>query len=290
MFAFNDGSIPSHRIDSFVNRFFPEQCTAVVDVLGNMEDLGLYSSTVGLPWQTGFKYYFTIGAHPYSALAYNDHIHNAILRILGHERCVALGECGLDYFRTDSATWPTQRLVFIRQLTAAVFARKPILIYTRDAERDTFSILHDHVPGDHKLHIQSFTGSREFGMKVLERWPNSTMGITGAITYSGAQHVAEMIGEGEIPLERMMLGSKSPFIIPKSIYPHLAKTTRPKLKQEKLVAGHSGMLPIVAQEVATIVNKALKKENGTKDDYLHKMDSILQCSNEVAGRFFGIKM
>ncbi|KAG0125042.1 hypothetical protein HOY82DRAFT_617221 [Tuber indicum] len=288
--AFNDGSIPSHRIDHFVESFFPEQCTAVVDILGNVENLRLYSSAVGLPWWKEFNYYFAIGAHPYNAPAYNDRIHNTILRALSHERCVALGECGLDYFRTDPVTWPTQRQVFIRQLTAAVFARKPILVCTRDAERDTFSILHDHVPGDQKLHIQSFTGSREFGMKVLERWPNSTMGITGAITYGGTQHIAEMIEEGEIPLERMMLGSKSPFIVPKSIYPHIVKTTRPKLKLEKFVAGHSGMLPIIAQEVATIVNKALKKKNRMKDDPLHKMDSILQCSNEVAGRFFGIKM
>jgi len=173
----------------------------------------------------------------------------------------------------------------------AVFARKPILVYTRDAERDTFSILHDHVPADHKLHIQSFTGSHEFGMKVLGHWPNSTLGITGAVTYSGAQHVLEMIERGEIPLDRMMLGSKSPFIIPKGIYPHLRKTTRPNLKDEKLVAGHSGMLPVVAETVAGVVNKTLKwRGHGVDSEWLHKVDSVFKSSNEVAEKFFGIKV
>ncbi|PWW74046.1 Metallo-dependent hydrolase [Tuber magnatum] len=234
---------------------------------------------------------FTIGAHPYNAAAYDNAVHNSFLKTLHHKQCVALGECGLDYFRTDSSTWPTQREVFIRQLGVAVFLRKPILVYTRDAERDTFSILHDHVPIDHKLHIQSFTGSREFGLKVLRHWPNSTLGITGTITYSGSYHVAEMIEEGEIPLNRMMLGSKSPFIVPKPIYPYIAKTTRPKLKTEKFALGHSGMLPIVAEVVAGLANKALKKDGKwVKDDFLHKMDSILKNSNEVAEKFFGIKV
>ncbi|RPB03264.1 Metallo-dependent hydrolase [Choiromyces venosus 120613-1] len=290
--AFNDGTMPASRIDSFVEHFFPEQCTAVVDVLGNMEDLALYSAAAGLAWREGFKYYFAIGAHPYHALVYDDSTHHAVTKILEHQQCVALGECGLDYFRTDSITWPKQRQVFIRQLEAAVFARKPILVYTRDAERDTFSILHDYVPTDHKLHIQSFTGSREFALKILKHWPNSTLGITGAITYSGSQHVAEMIEREEIPLDRIMLGSKSPFIVPKNIYPHLLKTTRPKLKREKFVAGHSGMLPIVAEAVAGLLNNALKKggDRANNDDYLHKMDSILKSSNEVAKSFFGIKM
>lgn len=235
---------------------------------------------------------FAIGAHPYNAIAYDNRIHELLIRILNNKQCVALGECGLDYFRTDSISWPTQRQVFIRQLAIAVFHRKPILIYTRDAERDTFSILHDNVPADHKLHIQSFTGSQEFGMKVLKQWPNSTLGITGAITYSGAQHVLEMIEKEEIPLNRMMLGSKSPFIIPKGIYPHLAKTTRPKLKEkEKLVIGHSGMLPAVAEAIAGVINKTLKKRgDGTKDEWLHKVDSVLKSSNEVAEKFFGIKV
>ncbi|CUS08413.1 unnamed protein product [Tuber aestivum] len=289
--AFNDGSVPGTRIDSFVENFFPEQCTTVVDVLGNMENPELYASAVRLQWREGFNYYFAIGAHPYNATDYNNITHGSILRTLEHEQCVALGECGLDYFRTDSGTWPTQRQVFIRQLRAAVPIRKPILIYTRDAERDTFSILHDHVPADHKLHIQSFTGSREFGLKVLDHWPNSTLGITGAITYSGSQHIAEMIENDELPLNRIMLGSKSPFIVPKHIYPYIAKTTRPKLKKEKLAIGHSGMLPIVAEVVAGLANKALRKKGRRMvDGYMHKMDSILKNSNEVAEKFFGIKV
>ena len=44
------------RIDRFVASFFPEQCTAVVDVLGNMEAFSLYSSAVELPWPEGFNY------------------------------------------------------------------------------------------------------------------------------------------------------------------------------------------------------------------------------------------
>jgi len=125
-------------------------------------------------------------------------------------------------------------------------------------------------------------------MKVLKHWPNSTLGITGAITFSGAQHVLEMIEKEEIPLDRMMLGSRSPFIIPKSIYPHLKKTTRPNLKEEKLVAGHSGMLPAVAEAVAGVVNKKLKRK--VDGAWLHKVDSVLKSSNEVAEKFFGIKV
>lgn len=127
---------------------------------------------------------------------------------------------------------------------------------------------------------------------MLNHWPNSTLGITGAITYSGSQHIADMIEEGELPLNRIMLGSKSPFIVPKHIYPYIAKTMRPKLKKEKLAVGHSGMLPIVAEVVAGLANKALKKREGRRvaGDHLHKMDSILKNSNEVAEKFFGIKV
>lgn len=221
-------------------------------------------------------------------MIYNDRVHDKIISIMSDPRCVAWGECGLDYFRTSPDEWPAQRKLFIRQLKSAVTLDKPVLILSKDSEKDILSILHDYVPRNHKIHIQCFTASQNFGLEILSHWSRSSLGVTGAITYTATRHVQDMIAEGQIPLERILLGTKSPYMIPKNIYAWVVKAM-PRNKKDKFAFNHSGMLPFIADAVAACINKGLlKKKPGLHNDELVKMNYVLNTTRISAEKFFGI--
>src|SRR5690242_4022770 len=81
-----------------------------------------------------------VGFHPHEA---GNAVDLEELRpLLGHSRVVALGECGLDYYR-DYAPRDAQRRLFESQIQLAEDAQLPLVIHTREAEEDTFAMLKD---------------------------------------------------------------------------------------------------------------------------------------------------
>jgi TatD DNase family protein len=153
-----------------------------------------------------------VGWHPHEAeVARVD-----VLRpLLDHPRAVALGECGLDFFR-DYAPHDVQRRVFAEQIELANETGKPLVIHTRDADEETFPMLED-ARVDVVLHCFS---SPERVEEASER--GYYCSFAGNVTYPAAESLRE--AARRVPAERILAETDSPYLAP---VPLRGKRNRP---------------------------------------------------------------
>ena len=94
--------------------------------------------------------YFAAGVHPYHA---NEFDINYLRDFLDDKKCVAVGECGLDYFKIKEhfnsdeevlANKNLQKKIFLDQINLAIQFKKPLIIHARDANEDIYNILKEH--------------------------------------------------------------------------------------------------------------------------------------------------
>ncbi|MEP7098800.1 MAG: TatD family hydrolase [Dokdonella sp.] len=165
--------------------------------------------------------YATAGVHPHHAAEYADEA-DAELRILhASPEVVAVGECGLDYFR-DLSPRPAQRRAFERQLQIAVdsgktaASRKPLFLHQRDAHADFLAMMKNF---DGKLGaavVHCFTGTREELFECLDNdWH---IGITGWLCDERrGLHLRELVKH--IPANRLMIETDAPYLLPRTVKP-----------------------------------------------------------------------
>ncbi|OHE16233.1 MAG: hydrolase TatD, partial [Sulfurimonas sp. RIFOXYD12_FULL_36_11] len=88
--------------------------------------------------------YFAVGVHPYDMDSFEE---SYLEKFINHKKCVAVGECGLDYFRLEGSDEEKekeksrQKEVFITQIELAKKYKKPLIVHIRDASRDSKEIL-----------------------------------------------------------------------------------------------------------------------------------------------------
>ncbi|MEO7200194.1 MAG: TatD family hydrolase [Dokdonella sp.] len=159
--------------------------------------------------------YATAGVHPHHATEYTDEADAEMRALLAHPEVVAVGECGLDYFR-DLSPRPAQRRAFERQLQIAVDTGKPLFLHQRDAHADFVAVMKNF---DGKLGaavVHCFTGTREELFDYLDAgW---YIGITGWLCDErrGA-HLRELVRH--IPADRLMIETDSPYLLPRTLRP-----------------------------------------------------------------------
>ena len=124
----------------------------------------------------------TFGLHPHNAAWYSDDLLEVMKTANSHPKSLAWGEIGLDYTaKTTDETKHVQQRAFVAQLKAAVAMGKPIVIHGRCAHEDTFSLLKQYVPAEHKIHYHCFSASLTFAERLIDFFPNLFIGITGNI-------------------------------------------------------------------------------------------------------------
>jgi len=163
----------------------------------------------------------TAGVHPHRATSYDDEI-DALLRSLASRHgVVAVGETGLDYFR-DFSPRDSQRQVFERQLQIAVDTGLPLFLHQRDAHQDFMAILKPIRDQISNAVVHCFTGTGEELRDYLDL--DCHIGITGWLCDERrGQHLKELVRE--IPADRIMVESDSPYLKPRSLRPRV-KTHR----------------------------------------------------------------
>ena len=124
-----------------------------------------------------------------------------------HDRAVAVGETGLDYFR-DRAPRDRQRRLFEAQLELAAELGKPVVIHTRDADTDTADVLAGF-DGTVVMHCFSSPGLLE---TVLER--GYYVSFAGNVTYPKASDLRAAVAQ--IPNERILVETDSPYLAPQA--------------------------------------------------------------------------
>lgn len=179
--------------------------------------------------------YATAGVHPHHASEYTAECDAEMRTLLAHAEVVAVGECGLDYFR-DFSPRPMQRKAFEMQLQIAADIGKPLFLHQRDAHADFMAMMKafDGQLGPAVVHC--FTGSRTELFDYLDQdWH---IGITGWLCDErrGA-HLRELVKS--IPADRLMIETDAPYLLPRTLKPS------PKDRRNE-----PSFLPHIAEELA----------------------------------------
>jgi len=201
--------------------------------------------------------YATAGVHPHYASEYTAEVEQTLSDLLQNESVVAVGECGLDYFRNFSPV-DAQRKAFRAQLELAVASKMPVFMHQRNAHDDFLEILAPAMKNITHAVAHCFTGTSKMMQAYLEL--GLYIGITGWICDErrGA-HLQEIVGD--IPLDRLMLETDAPYLLPRSLKP------RPKSRRNE---------PAYLQEVLRVVAEC----SG------HSESSIAAATSENANNFF----
>ncbi|MAF28890.1 MAG: LuxR family transcriptional regulator [Croceicoccus sp.] len=162
----------------------------------------------------------SVGIHPHEADKHADLSADQLLAATDHERVIAIGETGLDYYY-DHSDRDAQRRLFRMHIDVARKTGLPVIIHTRDAEEDTLGILKDEMgKGAFPALIHCFTASREFGEQVLEL--GLTISISGIVTFKNAADLQETVKS--VPADRLLVETDAPFLAP---VPHRGSTCEP---------------------------------------------------------------
>jgi TatD DNase family protein len=162
------------------------------------------------------RLFATAGVHPHHAGELDAALLAELADLLGEPQVVAVGECGLDYFR-DFSPRPVQRAAFAQQLALAAAAGKPVFLHERDAHADFLAILREHWPQLGAGGVaHCFTGEGAQLERYLEL--GLAIGITGWLCDErrGAHLVPLM---GMIPAGRLLLETDGPYLLPRDLSP-----------------------------------------------------------------------
>lgn len=189
-------------------------------------------ATLALMGQDGVHAAF--GIHPHDAKAYTPGLEADLKQAMTGTKTVAWGEIGLDYHYNMSPP-EVQREVFVRQIRVGVECGKPLIVHTREAERDTLEILSAEAPKDWPIHVHCFTSSLEMAEKLLAAFPRLCLGFTGIVTFKNAAELQAVAKD--TPLDRILLETDGPYLAP---VPHRGKPA------------HPGHIPLIARKIAEI--------------------------------------
>ena len=152
--------------------------------------------------------YAAVGIHPEDCAGCTDAGFDAIRALCGHEKVVAIGEIGLDYYWAENPPREFQQQVFRRQLDMAAELDLPVIVHDREAHGDTLAIVSEFPEVRGVFHC--FSGSPEMAQELLKRgW---YLGFDGPVTYKNARRAPEVAAV--TPLDRMLIETDSPYMTP----------------------------------------------------------------------------
>jgi TatD DNase family protein len=166
--------------------------------------------------------YFAIGVHPYDldsfeGLDFEKYVH--------HPKCVAIGECGLDYFRLEGSDEEKaeekrkQKEVFTAHIELAKKYKKPLIVHIRDASRDSKEILLDVNAGEVGGVLHCYNADEELLSLAKEGF---YFGIGGVVTFKNAKKLANVLPK--IPMEKLLIETDGPYLTP---MPHRGERNEP---------------------------------------------------------------
>ena len=201
----------------------------------------------------------TAGVHPHHASDYTDESDALIRKLVQKDVVVAIGECGLDYFRNFSPR-EAQLDAFRRQLEIAKEAGLPVFLHQRDAHDDFVEVLESTLPDISRAVAHCFTGEGESLHEYIAM--GLYIGITGWICDERrGQHLHDIVSI--IPDDRLLIETDAPYLLPRTIRP------KPKTRRNE-----PAFLPEVLKTVAEARGQSA--------------DHIARITTENATRFFDL--
>lgn len=164
--------------------------------------------------------YFSAGFHPHDAKDMDEGNFLALKEMAKDEKCVAIGECGLDYYYEHSPKDVQQR-VFKKQLELAYELKKPVVIHLRDAYEDCFAILKE-ANLQEKIVIHCFSGTKEHAQQFLDL--GCYISLSGIVTFKKPLDLLEVAKM--TPKNRLLIETDAPYLTP---HPHRGMRNEPHL-------------------------------------------------------------
>lgn len=162
--------------------------------------------------------YASIGVHPTHHEGYEPTIDDLLQRAK-HEKIIAIGETGLDYFHCKGdVTWQQNR--FRTHIEAAKQCQKPLIIHTRDAREDTIKIMQQENAAEAGGVMHCFTENWEMAEAAMAM--NFYISFSGIVTFKSATELQEVAKK--MPLDRILVETDSPYLAP---MPHRGKQNQP---------------------------------------------------------------
>jgi len=166
--------------------------------------------------------YFAIGVHPYDIDSFDEKDFSLHVE---HKKCVAIGECGLDYFRLEGSDEEKeeekrkQKEVFIAQIELAKKYKKPLIVHIRDASRDSKQILLDYNAKEVGGVLHCYNADDELLSLANEGF---YFGIGGVLTFKNAKKLVNVLPK--IPEDKLIIETDGPYLTPT---PHRGQRNEP---------------------------------------------------------------
>ncbi len=230
---------------------------ARIVVTGSSDDSNVKAAA--LAEASGGMLFSTAGVHPHHASDYTD-ASDALIRSLARKDVVvAVGECGLDYFRNFSPR-DAQLDAFRRQLDIAKEYGLPVFLHQRDAHDDFIEVLEPALPDLSRAVAHCFTGEHESLHEYVAL--GLYIGITGWICDERrGRHLHDIVSI--VPDDKLLLETDAPYLLPRTIQP------KPKTRRNE---------PAYLTEVL----KAVAQARGQSEEH------VARITTENATRFFAL--
>ncbi|MEI7942396.1 MAG: TatD family hydrolase [Candidatus Riflemargulisbacteria bacterium] len=186
--------------------------------------------------------YFCAGIHPHEADKFKKEDMSEISKLLKHNKCVGVGEIGLDFYYEHSQV--VAQLEVFKRMIALANQGKPIVLHTRSAEKEVLDIIKE-TPG--KYHCHSYAGDSNLIEGYLRA--GAFFSFNGMITFKGAQNVREIAKK--VPLDKILVESDGPYLAP---IPYRGKINLPEYLKTT-VEFLSEMLGLSYDEMESITTK-----------------------------------
>jgi TatD DNase family protein len=196
--------------------------------------------------------YFAVGVHPYHTEDWNEEI----FQFINSKKCVAIGECGLDYFRLPKeekekqAEIDMQKNIFRKQIQIAKKINKPLIVHIRDASEDAKQILIEEKADEVGGVLHCFNADETL-LELADK--NFYFGIGGVLTFKNAKKLVNVLPK--IPLNKLVVETDAPYLTP---HPHRGKRNEPsytKLVVEKM----SELLEMSVDEISKLTTENSQK-------------------------------
>jgi len=202
------------------------------DVLDNAQKAGVDkfiipgadSSTLERAVEISEKYenvYFAVGVHPYDIEGYDR---SYLEQFVSHPKCVAIGECGLDYFRLPEGEdeilkeKEAQKKVFVDQILWAKEVKKPLIVHIRESSVDCLELL-DKYAGVEGGVLHCYNADESL-LKLAKK--NFYYGIGGVLTFKNAKKLINVYNK--IPIDKLLIETDAPYLTP---HPHRGQRNEP---------------------------------------------------------------
>jgi len=206
----------SNDLDGVMARAAAAGVTGMVTISTRVDNFSTYAGLA----ERFANVWCSVGTHPHNA---DQELHiqtDDLVRLSAHERCVAIGEAGLDYFY-DNAPRDAQAESFRRHIAAARLTNLPLVIHSRQADEDMAAILEaESGQGAFPFLLHCFSSGIDLARRALAL--GGYISFSGIVTFKNAEEIREVARI--VPADRYLVETDAPYLAP---VPHRGQSNEP---------------------------------------------------------------